>query len=79
MNRKGQQFLPMWVIYANPKDCPGKYVVRRHLTGPGFVLADQDPTAIVESLEEARSAVPPGRFNLHRMPGDDPCIAEVWI
>ena len=72
-------FLPMWVVYKNPSDFPGKFVVRRQLAAPGFVVADKAPTAIVSTLDEARAAIPPGMINLHRSPDDDPCIAEVWL
>lgn len=74
-----QSLLPMWVIYNNPADFPGKFVVRCHSAGPGFVIADSTPLAIVNTLDEARAAVPPGKTNIHRMSADDPCIAEVWL
>lgn len=71
--------LPMWVVYNSPSDFPGKFVVRRQSAGPGFVVADATPTAIVNTLDEARAAIPPGKINLHRSPDDDPVIAEVWV
>jgi hypothetical protein len=73
-----RQVLHQWVVYENPRDYPGKFVVRRWLIGPGTIT----PVAAVEvtdTLDEARAAVPDGLFCTPRMPDDDPCIVEVWL
>jgi hypothetical protein len=75
----GDDFLPLWVIYWNPSDFPGKHVVRRHLAGPDHNVPDRTPTAVVDTLEEARAAIPTNTINLRRFPNDDPCIVEVWV
>lgn len=67
----------MWVIYENPRDFPGKWVVRRWVG----LAPDKDAAAVADSLESARSAVPGIAFRdrIERMPGDDPAIVEVWL
>ena len=70
--------LPMWVIYYNPEDYPGKYVVRRWVIGPGKMTADPVPF-VCDSLAEARAAVPLGAFWLDRAPVDEPQIKEIWV
>lgn len=71
--------LDMWVIYENPSDYPGKFVVRLWHPGAGFLEAAKDPTAVVETLEEARKAIPEGRHRLPRQASDDPVIVETWM
>ena len=44
-----------------------------------FPIADPEPLAVVDGLEEARRAVPGGCVCIERAPCDDPVIAEVWI
>lgn len=74
----------MFVIYANPRDFPGKFVVRRWLVGRmggnrGTYGADEKPTAVVDTLEEARGAVPSGLIRLDRSAHDDHAVHEVWL
>ena len=70
-----------WVIYRNPSDHPGKYVVRRWTIGRGEVTPDPEPAAVVDTLERARAEVPVelGLVRLPRTQWDDPVIAEVWL
>ena len=64
----------MFVVYFNPQDFPGKYVVRRHVgTRP-----DAEPLIVCDSLHQARSAIP-ADTRLDRSPDDDPVIVEVWL
>jgi hypothetical protein len=72
-------FLTMWVIYNNPTDYPGKFVVRRQWASRGLVHVAHDPETVTSSLIEARKAIPVGLFNIGRMPGDDRAIQEVWL
>lgn len=67
--------LPLYVIYSDPLDAPGKFVLRRHVGE----RPDPAPAAVVDSLEACRAALPPGLFNLGRYDEDDPKIVEVWI
>ena len=72
----------MWTIYRDPKDYPGKFVLRGWLPNP----ADPDapfaaliPRAVVDTLDEARAAVPPGFVCTASHPHDDATIVETWL
>lgn len=69
----------MFTIYRNPSDFAGKYVVRRVCIGPVGFRHDSEPLAVVDTLQEARAAIPPGLYNLGRAVEDDPVIEEVWL
>ena len=72
--------ISMFAIYNNPSDFPDKFVVREWLIGPGVKTPLQKPIAIVDSLEEARAAVPASAdFCLDRNPDDDSVIVETWV
>jgi hypothetical protein len=71
--------LPMWVIYWNPRDYPCRYVVRRWLVGASGAVADDEPNAVVDTLDEARRSVPQGLACLNRAEADERQIVEVWI
>ncbi len=71
--------LPMWVVYKGVKDLPfHPYVVRRWVAGAQGSVPDKECTGAT-TLEEARAAIPPGKVNIGRQPGDDPVIVEVWL
>lgn len=73
-------YLYMWTVYHDPKDFPGKYVVRKWRVGNGGLLeAAVAPDAVCASLEEARASVPQGKVKLGRNAPDDPCIVETWV
>ena len=66
--------IDIWVIYDNPLDVPGKFVLRHWI--------NENPTKtmyIADTLDEIRTKVPQGLVNIGRMPEDDPKIKEVWI
>lgn len=69
---------PMFVVYKNPSDFPGKFVVRLFNMDKPVHMA-----AVKDTLEEARAAIqqgPPFMFhNVGRSPQDDPVIVETWI
>lgn len=71
--------LPMWVVYANPSDFPGKFVVRRQLVYAGQVVPDHKPRFVGDSLEEARASIPPGLYRQNRHPEDESQIVETWF
>ena len=67
-----------YVVYFNPSDFPGRYVMR------GFVNVDGEAKANAiaisgETIEKVRAHIPKGLYRMERMPGDDPAIVEVWI
>lgn len=66
--------MALFCVYANPRDFPGKHVVRRWV--------DEKPSRwcyVDDSLERARRVIPRGCTRLARTVGDDPCIVETWI
>lgn len=73
--------LPIIVIYQNPLDYPLKFVVRRQWACEGGrVEIEAEPLAVVDTLDQARAAVPTGSdARLDRDPNDDPTILEVWL
>jgi hypothetical protein len=73
--------IEMFVVYANPKDYPGKFVVRRGHVGGERILWNVEPTAVTDGLEEARAAVPnrEARGRFPRADSDDPVIVETYV
>ncbi len=72
--------LPMLVIYKNPKDYPGAFVVRLWRV----VHSATEPAAtpycmLATSLEQARVLLPRGLACIVRGETDDPCIMETWL
>lgn len=75
--------LSMLVIYDNPRDAPGWYIVREHLIYP----TDRPMTialvahfaARFRTLKDARIYASPCRFCMPRWPADDPVIVESWL
>lgn len=68
----------MFVIYGNPKDYPGKFVVRQRWCYTGFDTVAVVPKAVCNTLDEARNSIPIGFVNIGREKEDDPVIHEVW-
>jgi hypothetical protein len=66
------------VVYRNPKDFPGKWVVRRRLIYAGFHDPDMVVAAVTDSLLAARAAIPLGLVCVPRHWRDDPVIWEYW-
>lgn len=72
--------LSLWVIYYNPSDYPGAYVVREQWVREGKITRAKQCVA-VPTLDEARKAIPL-RMHLYRIPagpGDDPVVVETWF
>ena len=67
--------LSIWVIYDNPTDFPGKFVVRKWIGE----AADKEPLIVADTLEEARKALPKHIVRLMPSEGDDPKIVETWL
>ena len=70
-----------YTIYHDPRDFPGKYVVRGWsiLEGKADPVPDSIAHAIADDLAGTRAALPAGLVCLPRHPIDDPAIVEVWI
>lgn len=71
--------LIIFVIYENPSDYPGKFVVRRHFTSANETRADLKPHAVTTNLIEARNTIPPRFTNFPKHPSDDPVIREIYL
>lgn len=67
-----------YVITTKTKDFGEKFVVRKHFLGPGRLLTDAEPSAVTDSLEEARKAIPDGLLRQEPAELDDPVIVEFW-
>lgn len=74
LRRAKQRYPAIYVVYRNPRDFLGWFVVRA-CYGPF-----KEPVGcLCETLEEARASVPYGSVMLARHPDDDPVILETWI
>lgn len=73
--------LTVWVIYFNPLDYPGKYVLRGQDVVPGRTEpVIQSGCLVRDTLEEARAPlVRRGLYRMDRHPSDDPTIVESYI
>lgn len=71
--------LTLYVIYANPRDYPGQFVVRAQRIRSNEIAVMKEPLAVTLTLEEARAAVPPGLYRMDRYEGDDAVIVETWL
>ena len=71
--------LSLFVVYENPSDYPGQFVVRQQVVINGSVYGHKEPLAVHENYEEVINRLPPLLFRTERFPDDDPCIKEVWL
>lgn len=70
--------LTIWVIYQNPGDYPGRWVLRGHDIGSGTVMP-RPACYIADSYDKLLSSLPPGVQRLPHYDGDDPVIYETWM
>lgn len=66
--------LVAYAVYENPRDYPGKFVVRRWVG----LKPDSDCT-VHETLEEAHASLPAGLHCIDERSFGDPVVREVWI
>jgi hypothetical protein len=82
LSKAERDHFKIFTVFENPSDYPGKFVIREsRITTAGALLAPM-PLAICDTLEQARASIAehhPGLIRMHRMPGDDPVIVEVWL
>ncbi len=85
--------LTLYVIYENPTDYPGKFVIRRNFVarstsfdhkGSTRVVVADEPDFIADTYEGLAAFLWPkirdlGLTKLARDPTDPPQIREVWI
>lgn len=67
-----------YVIYNNPSDYPGKYVVRMWRVEIEFSLKSEE-FGVFDTLEQARAYIPYGLLCITRSDQDDAIIVETWI
>lgn len=70
--------LTQWVVYRNPADAPGMFVVRQWMIEHGKLDPIPGQAWASESLEALRTVLPNGLVRFEPGPDDDPCIVEVW-
>lgn len=73
-----KEVLTLYVLYFNPSDYPGQYVVRRQHVKDGRLAIDVE-VLVFKTLTTARRHIPAGLVNIGRMPDDDPAILEAWV
>jgi len=75
--------LDMWTVYDHPRDFPNVFVARRwyiDMSGSAAKIVATDDTLEANTLHMLRvTLMQMGKTCLHRMPGDDPKIVEVWV
>lgn len=76
--------LTFYVVFRSPRDYPGKWVVRRQYIDRGAdpraePRKDAVPLVVADSLEGARSVIPPFLYRLNRDPRDVLSLFEVWL
>lgn len=71
-----ERYPPIWTIYNNPRDFPGKIVVRCW-----YGEVPHPDMCVAANIEAARDYCQRkgGEVCLGRQPGDDPVIVESWI
>ncbi len=69
------QALEIYVLYFNPTDYPGKYVVRKWHND----IPEAKPLCVVNLLSEALQFLPAGLYEMPRQPGDDACIISTFF
>lgn len=67
--------LAIYTVYRNPRDFPGKWVLRIHRVPGG---PDRE-CWVRDSLDEVRALIPLDLVLLPRNPADDPVIHETWM
>lgn len=69
----------IYVVYDNPTDYPGKFVVRAHRVISGGSVPEAEPRAVTDTLDEARKVIPDGLIRFVRDETDDAKIVETWL
>lgn len=68
-----------YVVYFNPPDFPGRFVVREWFIGRSGELLALTLIGTAPSLIEARALIPVGMVNFRRSADDIPAVLEVWM
>jgi hypothetical protein len=70
--------LVVWTVYRNPRDYPGKWVLRGHDVTAGNVQP-RDSVIVADTYAQLSLDIPPGLTHMPRHSLDDPAIYESWI
>jgi hypothetical protein len=71
---KRTKVFPIFTIFKDPTDFPGKYVVR--------LFDGKQPTrliAVKDTLEDARATIPKIFYRVPRSERDNPVVVETWL
>lgn len=68
-----------YVVYFNPPDFPGRFVVREWFIERSGELLALNLIGTAASLVEARALIPVGMVNFRRSADDIPAVLEVWM
>lgn len=75
--------ISVFTIFKRPEDYPdAAYLVRRfNVTriGTGYVPVPGEILGTADTLDEARTLLPPWAVNMGREDGDHPVIVETWV
>lgn len=74
--------MQMYIVYKDPKDYPGKFVVRRWHVAEEALLADNDALLVTESWEavcDFKEVNYPYLIVVPRHRHDDLAVKEVWL
>lgn len=73
-------YLKMYVLYHNPSDYPGKWVVRRWVIKQEGPVPDYEPMSVADTREGALSCLEwLGLSRVGRDPRDQDQIKEIWL
>lgn len=79
-NKRKNYMFPLFVIYENPIDFPGKCVVRLwQINRKADIPIATRYCTVKDTLEECRNSIPPSFYRFGREASDDPKIVETWI
>lgn len=68
----------IWTIYQHPNEYPESWVLRACEILDDGSGRRTNVLYVLETLEQARAMVPPGKVNIGRSEQDDPLIFESW-
>lgn len=72
--------LPLFVVYKNQKDFPGKYVIRLwQINRKKRGMLPTAYCAVGDTLEEVREALPQNLCRFSRSSSEDISVIEKWI
>jgi hypothetical protein len=71
--------LRVYTIFCNPRDAPGKFVVRGFGIVRGREPVPDEKGYAVNTLEAARALLPDGLFRPRAEAGDHPTVVESWV